>query len=158
MPDVGSVVAYSPINIVSYGVPNVPHPELLPRVAAWTYRGTPIPFYSGRLPAPDDAPETIPVERIRGPVLVIAGTNDRLAPSAAMGEAIMRRLARTAHAYGDSLLIYQNAGHAIALPYIPVAPRLSLGGTATGRARADRDSWEHVLQFLGRSLGARSPL
>jgi dienelactone hydrolase len=155
MRDLRSVVAYSPINIVNYGVPNVPHPELVPRVATWTYRGIPIPFYSGRLPAPEDAPETIPVERINGPVLVIAGTNDRVAPSAPMGEAIMRRLARGGRTYGDTVLIYPDAGHAIALPYIPVAPRLSVGGTPADKARADRESWEHVLQFLRRSLDSR---
>jgi dienelactone hydrolase len=150
--DIRAVVAYSPINVVSYGVPRGPRPQDQPRRATWTYRGVPLPFYAEQLPAPDDAPEVIPVERIRGPVLVIAGGDDRLAPSVAMAEAIMGRLARNRHAYGDSILTYPEAGHSIALPYLVVAPRLSLGGTPVAIAHADRDSWSRVLRFFAESL------
>jgi dienelactone hydrolase len=115
-------------------------------------RGVPLAFYAEQLPAPDDAPEVIPVERIGGPVLVIAGGDDRLAPSVAMAEAIMGRLARNRHAYGDSILTYPEAGHSIALPYLAVAPRLSLGGTPVAIAHADRDSWSRVLRFFAESL------
>jgi len=153
MSNVRAVVAYSPINVVNYGIPRGPQPQLQPRRATWTYRGTPLPFYAGELPAPDDALETIPVERIRGPVLVIAGGDDRLTPSSvAMAEAIMRRLARHRHPYGDSAVTYPKAGHSIALPYLPVAPRLPRGGTPAAIADADRDSWSRVLRFLTEAL------
>jgi dienelactone hydrolase len=152
-PEVRAVVAYSSANVVSYGVPRVPHPELLPRVAAWTYHGAPIPFYIGKFPAPEDAPQMIPVELIRGPILVIAGGHDRLVPqTAAMGAAIMRRLALHHHPYRDALLTYPEAGHSIVFPYLVVAPRLLLGGSPAANAQADRDSWRRVLRFLARSL------
>jgi dienelactone hydrolase len=155
-PEIRAVVAYSPINVVNYGVPRGPRPQDQPRRAAWTFHGAPVPFYAGRLPAPDDAPEVIPVERIRGPVLVIAGGDDRLTPSVPMAQAIMRRLSSNRRAYHDNVLTYPEAGHSIALPYLPVAPRLPLGGTPEGIARADRDSWPRVLRFLTESL--RTPL
>jgi len=153
IPDVRAVVAYSAINVVNYGVPRGPQPQNQPRQAAWKYRGTPLPFYAGPLPAPDDAPEVIPVERIRGPVMVIAGGDDRLTPaSVAMAEAIMRRLARDHHPYRDTVVTYPEAGHSIALPYLPVAPRLPRGGTPPAIAHADRDSWSRVLRFLAEAL------
>jgi dienelactone hydrolase len=154
MPDVRAVVAYAPMNAVSYGIPPGPRPWEQPRRATWTYGGALIPFYAGTLPPPEDDPAVIPVEQIRGPVLLIAGASDRLAPSAAMGEAVIRRLRNHGHRYRDTLVTYADAGHSVAFPYIPVTPRLSLGGTAPGMARADRDSWQVVLQFLSAALGA----
>jgi hypothetical protein len=56
------------------------------------------------------------------------------------------------HAQNSAALTYHDAGHGIAFPFIPVAPRLSLGGTPAGLARADQESWRAVVGFLDRAL------
>jgi dienelactone hydrolase len=154
-PEIRAVVAHSPPNEVGYGIPRGPRPWELPRRATWSYHGTPLPFYAGALPAPENAPEIIAVERIRGPVMVLAGGDDRLAPSIVMAVQIMHRLKQHHHAYRDSILTYPWAGHAFGLPYLPVVPRLPLGGTAPANAQADRDCWPRVLRFLTQSLSPR---
>jgi acetyl esterase/lipase len=102
----------------------------------------------------------IEVERIAGPVLVIAGGDDQLWPSADAARAVLRRLREHGHPYADEHLDYPGAGHFVCLPYalpgVPPITRLSagpafsidFGGTAEANAQASRDSWAHILRFL----------
>ena len=146
--EVRAVVAYAPSSIVWSGIPPVGGNG---RFAAWTYRGEPMPGGVGRktLDDPDSVARfAIPVEQVRGPILLVAGAEDRLWPSARMAQMVADRFQSRQHTYASTVLVYPNAGHAIAFPYVPVAPRLQLGGTVIGTATADRESWRAVLAFL----------
>ena len=147
-PDVRAVVAYAPSSIAWSGIPvngsNAP-------VSAWTLRGEPVSFAAGKRTLDDQdsvAKYAIQVERVRGPILLLAGADDKLWPSARMARMVNERFQRLQHSYASTVLVYPDAGHAIAFPYLAVAPRLSLGGTVTGTANADRESWQAVLAFL----------
>jgi hypothetical protein len=111
-----------------------------------------------------EARAAIPVERIQGPVLLISGKDDQMWPSALMAERVMERLAAHGHPYRDAHLCYEDAGHAIGIPYMPAMPArphpvtgltYAMGGTRAGTAFASADSWPRVLAFLAESLAPR---
>ncbi len=102
----------------------------------------------------------IPVENIRGPVLLISAGDDQIWPSPLMAKQIMQRLAAHHHAYRDASQCYTDSGHAILPPYRPTNASLvafpggsfAFGGNPTAYAFADRDAWSKVLAFLHLSL------
>jgi hypothetical protein len=100
----------------------------------------------------------IPVERIPGPVLLVAGGDDQLWPSLPMARAIMERRASLGGHPDDQLLTYPNAGHLIGKAFVPAGStrvaggRLESGGTPADNARAQADSWPRVLAFLEKAL------
>jgi dienelactone hydrolase len=87
---------------------------------------------------------TIQVEKIKAPVLLISGKDDRVWPSALMAEMIATRLRQNQHPYRFQHLSYENAGHSFGLP--------GMRGTAAGNAQAAAQSWLAMLEFLGREL------
>lgn len=104
----------------------------------------------------------IPVERIRGPVLLISAKDDAIWPSTDLAEIAVTRLRAHGHAYPVEHLAYDDAGHLILTPYrittVAALPHpvlrmtLALGGTPAGTAHATADSWLRVLTFLEQSL------
>jgi dienelactone hydrolase len=100
----------------------------------------------------------IPVERINGPILLISGKDDQLWPSFRFGRGIMQRLAQRHHRFPDQHLAYPDAGHLIGKAYLPVGSTLiaggqiETGGSLSGNAKAQEDSWPNVLRFLHRAL------
>ncbi|WP_218824759.1 acyl-CoA thioesterase/bile acid-CoA:amino acid N-acyltransferase family protein [Asanoa hainanensis] len=125
---VRGTILYSPNDTVSQGFPSGGD--------AWTIGGVPVPR------------SAIPVDRVTGPVLTIAGGDDRLWPAAEQARRIMDRLDGTA-AYQS--LIYPDAGHAVgSFPYLAggtFADPWELGGTREADAAARIDSWPQVLAF-----------
>ena len=130
--------------------------------AAWTLGGKPVPTVSvselgDPKPAGDPA-AIIPVERIRGPVLLVAGQADRLWPSSAYARAIIARLDDAHDGFLHQDLDYPAAGHAVGalVPNLPepdtvVTSRyglLDLGGTRAADAAAKADAWPKLLAFL----------
>jgi dienelactone hydrolase len=101
----------------------------------------------------DTARAEIPVERIAAPLLLLAGRDDQVWPSAMMAERIEARRKRFGRAAGDQLIIYPGVGHAIAYAYLPVRQRdadgpFAVGGTPAGEARAQADAWPRIVRFL----------
>jgi dienelactone hydrolase len=174
-----AVVAYAPSSAVFEGLgPSAK------ATSSWTFGGRELPFANGAVPAAvqqqldaaaaahqpvsyapwylaklhgSEPQALIAVESIEGPVMVVAGGEDKLWPSATMAAQIAARLREHHHPYGDKALIYQSAGHAIEVPYVPTphtitAGDLLLGGTASANAQADRDSWPQVIAFLEAAL------
>ena len=175
---VNAVVARSP-SFVFWGGVSAWH---LPGDAAWTIQGIPLPYIPNTLypdfvvsylwhriigtsvrqtplfledlaHSPDVAKAEIPVERIRGPVMLLSGADDQIWPSAMMSDRIMSRLHRHAHAYPDQAVRYMNVGHPIPYTYLPLRGRwasapFAVGGTPDGMAKAQADAWPRVLQFL----------
>jgi dienelactone hydrolase len=141
-----------------------PVPDLFagnPRVD-WSESKPEVSLVPGYLAAMRDTPSveraTILVERIRGPVLLITGKDDRLAPRFELAEIARRRLEQHRHPWPYEHLSYENTGHTIAPPYVPAtADRfahpvskevLAVGGTTEGRAHANEDWWPKALAFL----------
>jgi dienelactone hydrolase len=160
----GSPEADAPNPPAAWTLAKKPVPDLFagnPRVD-WSDSKPEVSLVPGYLAAMRDAASveraTIPVERIRGPVLLITGKDDRLAPRFELAEIARRRLEQHRHPWPYEHLSYENAGHAIAPPYTPTtADRfvhpvtkevMALGGTPEGRAHANEDWWPKALAFL----------
>jgi pimeloyl-ACP methyl ester carboxylesterase len=95
----------------------------------------------------------IAVERIRGPVLLASGANDRKWPSEWMCARAMDRLRRNQHPYSDDHVSYQGAGHWIPSAYLPTGGlrgRIAdeIGGTPEATAKVQPQWWPRMLQFL----------
>jgi dienelactone hydrolase len=142
--DVRAVVAVVPSGVVSGAVGPSEPGDLRPR-GAWTLGGKPV---AG----------TIPVERIKAPVLMVSGRDDQLWPSFDLAEIARRRLEEHNHPWPFEHISYRDAGHAIAPPYAPTTvttivhpvthQTLALGGTPKGQIEANVDYWRRALDFL----------
>jgi dienelactone hydrolase len=179
---VGPVVAFAPSSISWAGL-DAQGPVDAP---AWTYRGQEIPYAHigaaarmGPLPTNDPlalrpAFETalrderainhaeIPIERAKGPILMVSGQDDAMWPSTTMAAIAERRAAQHGAAAQVRHLRYPDAGHLCAgVPGLPVVTEVrhpltggfySFGGTRAGNAAARADSWPQVLTFLRNTL------
>lgn len=100
------------------------------------------------------------VEKIRGPVLLISGSDDQVWPSEEMSQTIMERLAANHFPYAFEHLCCEGAGHSFRGPYSPatvvrtthpsVPGEILLGGSPAANARGQRKSREKMLDFLFR--------
>ncbi len=148
---------------------------------AWTYQGKPLPYvrfhiapgfaaryvwasltrtslslepmFIDSLGRAESDDVQIAVERIRGPVLLGSGSNDRKWPSTLMCGRAMDRLRRNGHPYADEHVSYQGAGHWLPLTYLPTAGlrgRMAdeIGGTPEATAKVQAQWWPKVLRFL----------
>ena len=178
IPEIRAVVGYAPTDVVNQGIDRRGRSRA---TSSWTWRGAPLPFlvqtptpaFEGQFRGPPPyrlrplfeasrgdsalARAAIPVERIRGPVLLVSGEDDQLIPASPAGEEVMRRLGDARHPYASLHRSYSDAGHVILLPYLPTPPRARMGpwltgGTPAGNAHADADSWPLVLRFLADAL------
>lgn len=106
---------------------------------------------------------SIPVERIRGPVLLISGKDDRVWPSSLFAEQIVARLQAHQHPYFYSHVSYPDAGHLLCttyghpfLPpmlYLPVGGLiLDAGGSVEAQAQAVISSWFKIRSFLQQTV------
>jgi dienelactone hydrolase len=189
-PAIGAVVAYAPSSVAwaASGRDKVTG-ELIP---CWTRGGRPIPFaplplrgFMWRSAFPVVAMQrpvlfrnlfraglrnrhaieqaAIPVENMRGPLLLVSGGEDHLWPAAEMSEAIISRLKRKNFAYAAEHLYYPGAGHMLRYPFLPTTPRassnkhlrgakFSFGGTPEADAAAQDDAWRRTISFFRKHL------
>jgi len=128
---------------------------------AWTLNGQPVPFTRQfNNPAPTDLPgAVIPVEKIRGPILLVCGGSDLVWHSCAYAKAIRDRLAANHVSRPHPLLAYPSAGHGVGIlvRYEPgVGNASSMAGSGFGLAGATVGAnsaalakvWPRVLAFL----------
>jgi dienelactone hydrolase len=106
------------------------------------------------------AEAAIPVERIRGPVLLISGSDDQTY-GPAFQEAAAQRLAAAGHRYPFRHIVHERAGHLIAaVGYRPTTQSVfpgpgvpfQYGGTPAADAAARLATWHETLSFLGQAL------
>jgi dienelactone hydrolase len=131
------VIVYAPTDLV---YPALPGPG-----DAWTLGGEPVPKGS------------IPLDHVAGPVLAIAGDNDRLWPSAAAARRLMEALDARPEAPEHRALIYPGAGHLVGtFPYLSAGSRVKnhlgmelwMGGSRAADSAARVDGWAKVLAFM----------
>lgn len=134
-----AVIVYAPTWLVHAGYPTGGD--------AWTYRGKPV-----------EAGAPLPLTASDGPVLAIAGTEDKIWPSVPSAQRIASLLTAAGDRSPHQPLIIPGAGHLVGTyPYqaegiILTSPSsgqvLDLGGSRAGDAAAQERSWPAVLAFL----------
>ncbi len=194
-PEINTVIAWVPSGVLFWALGPSEPGEAGPR-AAWTYRGRALPYLQEDNPGASVAPRqeapgrpvawtpaylahledarsvqraTIPVEKIRGPVLLVSGSDDRMWPSSALADIALRRLESHRHPFPFRHLRYEGAGHTILVPYGPTTQRvvelpvqgfdgylLDQGGSAKADASAGADAWRKVLDFLADAAEGRN--
>ena len=134
-------------------------------LSSWVL-GTPLRGTASFLEALRDpdavARAAIPVEKIRGPVLLVSGGDDQMWPSARMGEDIRSRLAAARHPFEVRHLCYEGAGHAVSILRADAYPTTArhritrmvyhLGGSESANAKASESAGAEALEFLRRHL------
>nr|WP_202523358.1 acyl-CoA thioester hydrolase/BAAT C-terminal domain-containing protein [Kitasatospora sp. SID7827] len=176
-PRVDAVVALAPTSLVWCNVGPGADGANRPFRSCWTWRGQPLPFvpmdetwtptepegtpaairgwyeqsertFADALPA-----ATIPVERARADLLLIAGGADAMWPSLPFAEQLRAR--REAADASVRLLTDPEAGHRLLLPgESPLPPSLVFehGGGPKADARLGTAAWPYVLATLGGGL------
>jgi dienelactone hydrolase len=150
---VNGVLAGVPSSVVNTGYPDTRKP-------AWLLAGKPLPFAplaDVDDPAPADAPRSIiPVERIRGPILIDCGTEDAVWTSCTYLDAITSRL-RTDHFRYPVTALKLAGGHLVANPvryYSATDSYFGLGGgSASSDEPADATVCGKVLDLLASLTG-----
>jgi dienelactone hydrolase len=135
---VNGVIAGVPSSVVNPGWPDTSKP-------AWTLRGHPLTA------SPGTAQAVIPVERIRGPVLLTCGEQDVVWPSCASVDAITVRLRAHGFASPVTALRYRDAGHLIGgltAWYGSLTDHALAGGTVAGTQAAQGDAHTKLLALL----------
>jgi len=101
------------------------------------------------------------LERIRGPILLLAGDDDRLWDSPAQCRLALSYLREHHHPYDDVFLHYPNAGDLFlfATPQQALIEaslgddlEIAFGGTATGNVAAANSAWRTIYAFLATTL------
>jgi uncharacterized protein len=167
-PDIAGVIAFSPSDRVWAGLPVFGAPPAAPR-PAWTLAGRPVPFQSP-VPQPAGAMrETflhaqpveaarIPVERIRGPVLLVSSKADALWPSTRFADEAAATLAHRRGKARVQNLQFDDAAHLLMgtgpgmtkLQFPGTRFTLDFGGTPEGTARARAAAWDAAKRFLAK--------
>ncbi|HEY8521293.1 MAG TPA: acyl-CoA thioester hydrolase/BAAT C-terminal domain-containing protein [Gammaproteobacteria bacterium] len=105
----------------------------------------------------------IPVERTRGPILMMSAEDDQLWASARLAAIAEERLRSRGFAYPFEHVRYPAAGHFACMPpnlpatstsgRHPVVPLTrAFGGSPRGNAAASADLWPRIVRFLHRHL------
>jgi dienelactone hydrolase len=147
---VNGVVAGVPSSVVNPGLPDAGRP-------AWTLRGRPLPAVApsefGQPNPPGEARAVIPVERIRGPVLLACGGQDLRWPSCGYVDAITARLRARGFSHPVTALRYPDAGHLIGgltawYGNLTDDALTSDGGTVAATQAAQADAHTKLLDLL----------
>ncbi|KMK76759.1 acyl-CoA thioesterase/bile acid-CoA:amino acid N-acyltransferase family protein [Alkalihalobacillus pseudalcaliphilus] len=187
-PKLKAVIASAPSSIIFSGIDNF-QPTSNP---AWTYKGVPFPYYPIKsgfkdtftifkhliLRKPYSNIEgmknnlndnekiklySIPVQEIKSPIMVLAGTDDHVQPVEIFIERMKLDLKNHEYRKTNKFIIHQGAGHFSAFPSnLPNLPQtteegnalltFSFGGTKKVNASVAVQSWQEVITFLGDHL------
>ncbi len=139
---VRAVVATVPGNLVAGSLP--------PGGPAWLLDGQPLPYADEAGPDCENDAALIPVERVPGPLLLIAGGADQVWPSAAMARALSQRLHEHGDPHGHTVLEYPKASHSLGylIPHLPAGlPPPEITDAAADKA-ARAEAWPRALTFI----------
>jgi len=149
-------------------------------MASWSLDGKPLPFVSFKVTQEDKEKEmkgelnsfielhhislakndpalvkqaSIPVERIKAPLLLVSGTLDQTWPADEFCCEILERLKKATFPYEVRHVSNQDAGHMSFLPYLITANTAAInGGKDQANAAAGFRSWKELLDFFRRHL------
>jgi dienelactone hydrolase len=156
-PEISGVIAFVPSAVVFQGMPKIFWP---PR-SSWSSMGKPVPFVPFNLSNLPDKNNvlsihrnslkqaeavkkaSIPVNKIKGPILLFSAADDGVWPSVEMSEMIIRTLRDQKFGYTYEHITYDNAGHTMTEYFM-------MGGTEEGNRKARIDSTERMLSFLNK--------
>ncbi|HVD29711.1 MAG TPA: acyl-CoA thioesterase/bile acid-CoA:amino acid N-acyltransferase family protein [Mycobacteriales bacterium] len=146
---VNGVVAQVPAAYVNSAIPDSGR-------SAWTLRGRELPYApAAKFGSPAAAVDTralIPVERIRGPVVLTCGELDLAWPSCSNVEDVTRRLSARHFPYPVTTLRYPDGGHYVGAipPYVSITDDLLTtgGGTVAGTQAASAEIHSKLLALL----------
>ncbi|MBL8519410.1 MAG: acyl-CoA thioesterase/BAAT N-terminal domain-containing protein [Betaproteobacteria bacterium] len=140
-------------------LPFVPYVDFMQEFAGFQ-TGTAVhvrrPQDKGRAAHPAAAVKArIPVEKFKGPLMVIGGQDDQVWASGMMAHNIAEK--RAEHGLETVSLIYSDAGHGLTgngwTPTTQMnAGPMKMGGTPEGNARAQGDAFPKTIAFLKRAL------
>jgi len=184
-PAIKAVAAFVPSGVVFPGLGRTTG-------SSWQVNGNPLPFAYGNVPndvtaqiqlakqqgtpiswrdtyrhwAAGETSAEIPVEQIRGPILLLSGGDDRLWPADWLAERVIARLKKHQHPFEAVHICYPDAGHSIGVPGMPTSRSavssfdngmtLALGGTPKANAAAQYLAWHEMLRFFDKHLGQNS--
>jgi dienelactone hydrolase len=180
-PEISGVIASSPSSVACVGDMEPDQNGVYATYSSWSDRGELVP----QVPWSDDlcveatrclqnglridhvhrtalsqvnSPEEyeIPVEKLRGPVLLISSGDDHWWPATLHCERIKQRLRAHGFPYECIHLDYPDAGHVIRFPGVPTTQLRMNGGTAKANNHASTESWKEVLEFVRRFTSSRS--
>lgn len=137
-----------------------PLAALRPEASAYRPNAPLVNLFLPRFDAIQSSAETqIPVERIRGSILLISGGRDAVLPATRFADRIASRLQALAHDSRFEHFYYPDAGHAtfVGEPDGPMARALgaahpAMGGTPVANIAAWQDNWPKTLAFLRAEL------
>ncbi|HEX8418495.1 MAG TPA: acyl-CoA thioester hydrolase/BAAT C-terminal domain-containing protein [Sphingomonas sp.] len=157
-PDIAGVVAFSPGSDVwhAVGVAGVP---------AWTADGKPVPYRSSAtdktlslydlfVEAPPMAAARIPVENIRGPVLLLSSKTDGVWPASIYADEITATLRKRGRPvqnvqFDDASHLLMGTGPGVTRFQIPgTTITFDFGGSAEGNTRARAEAWAAAKRYL----------
>lgn len=172
---IGAVIAVAPSHVVWFGLkPPGSDVDRRSECSSWSWRGVPLPF----LPCPPEVKPVfnekgmrtdvffdlgayepgaveaarIPVERIAGPILLLAGDDDHQWPAEPMTNEIVQWMVDHGRAGDVTRVVYAGAGHAFLvqdfLPPAGAGPAFDFGGSIEADSAAGRDSWGRISAFL----------
>ncbi|HSZ53750.1 MAG TPA: acyl-CoA thioester hydrolase/BAAT C-terminal domain-containing protein [Caulobacteraceae bacterium] len=171
--DVEAVIAFSPSSLVWPCIYRSSAGDRWIQSASWTHHGEPlafVPYDEAAFEATQKAPpvpwlalfETslatagdhastarIPIESFGGEVVLVAGEDDRVWPSARFARELARRLADSGRA--SRLVTHPKAGHRVLLPG-ETTPRSEVnlhGGTDEADMALGRQAWAAICETLG---------
>lgn len=108
----------------------------------------------------------IPVERIRGPVLLISGGDDGAWPSDLYALMVQASLTAAGHPHPVVWKNWPEAGHSILFPHVPTTRISSVhpvsgvlttnGGTAAANAEANLGAWAAMQAWLAQATGRKA--
>ncbi len=175
--DIKGAIAFVPSNVRWQGIPNGPS---FSSKSSWTFNGKDLPYLKCNIGfsffwkfitnskqivlreifepiiTEDKSiiePALIEVEKINGPVLLIAGKDDKVWPSYDMCQMIKNRLDSLKFEHQVVCLNYDNTGHLIYGPdLMPTVnykyDQINVGGKDSENAAAQIDSWNKMMSFL----------
>ena len=172
---IGPIVAVAPTCVAWYGLGHVGDDDSADR-PSWTWQGRPVPFlpYSdgavpifsdrgirvdvcydlSRYAASDIDAARIPVEKGRGPFLLLSADDDHMWAASPMAAEVVNRMRE--HGRPDDIVhvSYAGAGHVflhrafLPAPDPSTAPRYDFGGTDEADDTAAADAWPRIVEFL----------
>jgi hypothetical protein len=160
---IAGVVAFAPSSVVWPAARFLPTDSVGP---AWVTRHGALPFQEEVAEAGLSSVERfsraidrgvgearIPIERVQGRVLLVAGEDDRIWPSGIMADSLSAAARRHGRPVIEQLR-YPDAGHLLMGPgpglerYVSERWVVEFGGTAAGNRAARDDAWSKTLSFL----------